>query len=271
MIRIGTVLPGCRLFPEEGKDNRISTYQSYLEGFALREKLGIDFLESSVGTALSLTDEEAADLAAKGVKIEALNCFIPGTFSIENPTPELEEHVKKTMKRASVLGVETIVFGSGKARTMSEGLSDEQRTEKLVAFLRMCEPYAADAGVTVVIEPLNTSETNVANTVASGLALAKAADCPHVRLLADVYHMFREPDPDAAVESLAEALPYLRHIHLGSSDDRKTLRADDAYLRKCAEKLKAIGYSGRVSIETGFPRIPDDLLASIKVESDLFR
>lgn len=44
---------------------------------------------------------------------------------------------------------------------------------------------AAKYGITVVVEPLQTKETNLINTVAEGIEIVKKVDRPNVKCLAD--------------------------------------------------------------------------------------
>lgn len=56
-------------------------------------------------------------------------------------------------------------------------------------FLRMCNAYGEQYGVTIAIEPLNRRECNVLNTVAEGAEMVHALQLSKVRLLADAFHM----------------------------------------------------------------------------------
>jgi sugar phosphate isomerase/epimerase len=46
---------------------------------------------------------------------------------------------------------------------------------------------ASKYDITIVIEPLNKSETNIINSVAEGYKLAQQVNHPNVKLLADFY------------------------------------------------------------------------------------
>jgi hypothetical protein len=91
------------------------------------------------------------------------------------------EHVERTVGRLSALGVETLVFGSGKARQVPEGFSREEALSQLVAFGRLAAEAASRTGIVVVLEPLRRQETNIINTAREGLALVDTVGLPRAR------------------------------------------------------------------------------------------
>lgn len=271
MYRIGTCLPGNRIFPTGKGDGELSAYQRLSEGYAAMKKLDADFIEAPVFWLMELTESELDTLIADGVRIEVFNCFLPGDLLVCELPEALERHVAQAMRRMEMLGAEYVVYGSGRSRTMPEDMSSADRDAANIRFLRMCEPYAAAHGVTILIEPLRAMECNYLNTLAHGVKIIREAKLPHVCLLADDAHMFREEDNLATIDYLAEAAPYLRHVHFSNPEDRLRLREDNlGYVAAFAAKLREIGYTGRVSLEAIDRTLPDDLVESIKILRGLF-
>lgn len=211
---------------------------------------GFDYLECSVGSLVGLSDEDYAELRERGFRVEACNCFIPGTLPICGFGAELEAYVEKALARVAGVGGKIVVFGSGGARSIPEGTSTEEGMEEIKRFLRMCEIYAAKNDVTVVIEPLNSRECNVLNYVSEGDALAKEVGLPHIANLADSYHVYQGNEP---TENLVKCGALIKHAHIAEGDTRKYPgTGDGVFLTAFARALKEGGYDGRVSAECGF-------------------
>ena len=48
---------------------------------------------------------------------------------------------------------------------------------------------AQSYGIVVCVEPLNRAESNFINTLQEGAEIVRRVNHPHIRLLADLYHM----------------------------------------------------------------------------------
>lgn len=218
------------------------------------KKAGYDYFEWSVGDFLHPREDEQvfqdalAQARAVGLPCPASNVFIPSDLKITGPSVDqaaLRAFVTTAFRRAELAGVERIVFGSGAARRVPDGFERRQAWQQLVEFCQMLGPIAQMHGVTVVIEPLNKSETNIINTVAEGAELVRATNHPNIRLLVDGYHWAKDGDTLAGVLDNASLLA---HAHIAIVDGRRPPRPGD----DCAPFFAALhqaGYNGRVSIE----------------------
>ena len=113
--------------------------------------------------------------------------------------------------------------------------------------LRPIVDAAAEAGVGVVIEPVNRYETDFLNTVEETVAVIERMSPPHLGLLADTFHMNIE---EASIEeSLRRAAPYLRHVHVADSN-RRAPGLGHLDFRRILETLQEVGYRGYLSAET---------------------
>ncbi len=213
-------------------------------------KIGYDYVEAAVGMLMALSDEEFNDAVDAGVKIEVCNCFIPGTLSIMNRDPGLDEYVEKAMYRMSKVGCDTVVLGSGGARRIPDGMSSSEAMDAFCAFLTICEKHGKEYGVTVVLEPLNELECNFLNCVTEGYTIVKDSNLPHIKLLADIYHMSKMNEPFSVIKDCGDML---KHIHI-CEDDRLCpgFNSDSDYLPQFAKALRETGYQGRVTIECIF-------------------
>lgn len=219
---------------------------------------GLDYIEESVGGALCPRDDDAAFEAAlakcsAGVApVIAANCFLPGDLKSTGPEVDcdaLDAYVATAFARAERVGITKIVFGSGGSRQVPDGFDKAEAFEQLVAHLKRWGPIAAKHNVTIVIEPLQTAECNIINSATEGADLARRADHPNVRLLADFYHMLCDGE---GPESLRAAGELLQHVHVAEKEKRTAPGMEGDDFRPFLAALKAIGYDDTISLECGF-------------------
>jgi sugar phosphate isomerase/epimerase len=106
--------------------------------------------------------------------------------------------------------------------------------------------HAVDAGVVLLLEPLNRYEDHMLNTVAQAAELIAACGSPGVRILADTYHMnIEEDDLCAALRSVAGALGA---VHLSDSI-RHQPGTGHVPFGDVFATLREIGFDGVVSVE----------------------
>lgn len=220
---------------------------------------GYDYLEPSVTGTLRPELPEAeilppllAELAASSIRPEAYNVLLPGDLKVVGPNADAgrqEQYLNAAFRRASALGGEIVVFGSGGSRRVPEDWPLADAHFQIVAFLRRCGKAAERHSITVAIEPLNVSECNFINRVAEAVHLAEEVGSPAVAVLSDLYHVAHDGQ---SYDETREAAPLLRHVHVAGLDRRGPVAADHEFLRGYFVVLKQIGYAGRVSIEANW-------------------
>jgi len=224
---------------------------------------GCDYIELNFTTVARMDEEAfaetAAALEAAGLRSEAMNCFIPGDFNLYTleDGAALEAYMRAGMARAKALGAEIIVFGSAGARKLPKGVEKSEGLPNLLPWFQMAGELAAEAGLTVVVEPLNTGEDNAVNTLCEGIELMRRVNLPGLRVLADMYHMGLNGEDYAGVP-LAGA--DLRHTHIANPAGRKYPLPGDGYdYAPFFAALREIGYAERLSIEASPVNGPEDL------------
>ena len=214
--------------------------------------LGYDYAEVSIAGFSDLSDEDFEKVASvvekSSIPVEAGCILVTGGLNVYGDWEPVETYLHKAFSRASRLGLKVMVFGSGRARSVPEGSSKEETFQKFADLLKQIGKIAASHGITVVIEPLNTRETDMITNLAEGAQLAKAVNHPNVQLLADYYHMAQEKDSFSS-----EALAILRHAHYAEPTTRTYPQQLDEGSKAFFEQLKQSGYAGRISIEASAP------------------
>lgn len=216
---------------------------------------GADGLEAGVSAFLApdkpeeVFEENLALLRESGMRIISCNGFLPGSMIVVGPETnhgEILIWAETAFRRAEQAGIRYIVFGSGKSRRVPDGFSREAAEEQFVRLCKRLGPIAARHRVTVVIEPLNSRETNLINSVSEGACIVRRVDHKNIRLLCDLFHMTAEQETPQAI---VDAGKYIRHCHIAEAAGRTAPGVDGDDFRPYLRALKKIGYKGCVSIE----------------------
>src|SRR5690625_2084179 len=147
---------------------------SNIEEAKIAEEAGYDFVESTVVSLVPEESEEAFQEVLKKYKeltipVKACNVFLPGDLTIVGKNVDqkrMKKYVEYALNRGKELGGETVVLGSGDARTICEDVYPREKVEEqLLEFLHYDVDEAERVGLTIVIEPLDTKESNIINSV----------------------------------------------------------------------------------------------------------
>jgi sugar phosphate isomerase/epimerase len=251
LLGINLLAAGCQVKsyePEFGVCVKLSDYQ-------MLSVMGFDFIEEGVSRFLvpdkpdSVFHEMLEEQRKTGARVVSCNGFFPGHLRIVGDTTMHEELLawgETALKRAQIAGMSYIVLGSGKSRYVSEGYSREKATRQFVDFCRKLAPIAQKYNIVIVIEPLNSGETNLINTVAEGAQIVESVNHPNIQLLCDIYHMMRENEP---AENIVIYGKYIRHCHIAEKEGRTAPGAEQDDFTPYFAALKKIGYKGGISIE----------------------
>ena len=125
--------------------------------------------------------------------------------------------------------------------------------DSCVLGLRAVGAFAAAAGITLALEPLNRFETFIVNTVADGVRLVEEVDNQAVGLLLDTFHMHIEEKSTAA--AIRHAGRHLKHFH-ASENDRGTVGSGQVAWPSVFGALREINYQGQIVVESFGHTIP---------------
>ncbi len=253
--KFGCCIPGASFMPEGVSSVGDETLSIIREGTRAIISAGFDFAEIGVGMVMRLSDDDFESLVADSLPIIAANSFIPFHFhivsdgAVDEGSP-LVDYLSRSLSRLSRLGVKTVVFGSGGARRIPDGMDRAAGLEYVKKFLAVAGDIAEKNGVMIAIEPLRECECNAINYSFEGERLAADVAHPSVAYLADAFHMAEGGEPADSLES-ADALPI--HIHVSEAPDRTCPgKHGGEYLSEFASSLKRTAYSGTISVECGF-------------------
>ena len=224
------------------------------ENIHIFEKMGYDYIELPLAQTMALSEEAFSELHGRlkscKIPVEACNNFFPPSIRLTGNEVKSEktlEYVKMAADRAARMGVKIIVLGSAGAKNIPDGFPVMKAKEQLVSLLHDIQVIVKPLGITIVLEPLNSLESNFIITAREGLDIMREASCANVKLLVDYYHMRME---DENIDIIKEAGSDLRHVHIASKTGRRFPRQTDGEdYGVFFDVLKSVGYNARVSVE----------------------
>ncbi|MHC4462030.1 MAG: sugar phosphate isomerase/epimerase family protein [Planctomycetota bacterium] len=171
------------------------------------------------------------------------------------------------------LGGPCMIFGSPGQRS-SRGTSIEKAKKYFAEGLARVADHAQERGVKILIEPLGKSVTDVVNTMAEALELAKQVNHPAVQIVFDFHNT---PDETQAFDVLLKKYyNHIYHVHVQEMDGKHlgTATAVDDYV-KAFQTLKDLRYGKWISLEVfdfspGGKRIAEESMrALLQIEGKL--
>jgi hydroxypyruvate isomerase len=166
----------------------------------------------------------------------------------------IEREITAKLVLARQWGIANLIVFSGTRR----GIDDEAGAEATAEGLRRVASAAEDAGVTLMLELLNSKVDHAdyqADHTAWGVKVCQIVGSPSVRLLYDIYHMqIMEGD---IIRTIQDNAAFFAHYHTGGNPGRHEIGASqELYYPAIARAILATGYTGYIGqefIPTGDP------------------
>lgn len=214
---------------------------------------GCDYYEPPVATTIMAADAGSfeADLGSWTVgslSPRSANVLLPGDVKVVGDDVDADTvsgYLAEAGRRAKLLGLEILVFGSGAARRAPAGFPPDRARRQFGEALRLAARYAAP-GAVVAAEHLRTAETNVVNSLIEAAAVVRDIDADGLGLTVDGYHLDEEHEDVGVVGDVASLV---RHLHVCGPGRRPPAPGDETYLMPLLSALAGIEYTGRCSIE----------------------
>lgn len=172
----------------------------------------------------------------------------------ESVTRATVDYIRTLIELCADLGGDVLVFGSPKQRNVAEGQDRQDAWDRAIGIFGETVQDAADAGVTMCLEPLSPVETNFINTVGEGMEMVRALDHPNFKIHLDIKAMWSEPSSvPEVIRSVAAS--DVGHFHVNDPNLYGPGMGDFDYA-PVAEATKAIGWDKWLSVEV-FKYDPD--------------
>jgi D-psicose/D-tagatose/L-ribulose 3-epimerase len=166
-----------------------------------------------------------------------------------------------------------MIFGSPKQRN-TKNISIEEAKKYFAENLVTVADHAQQRNIKILIEPLGKRTTDVVNTLAEALKLAKQANHPAIQIMFDFSNTVDETEPFDVL--LRKYYKHIHHIHVQEMSGKYlgTGTAVNDYV-KAFQALKDLRYDKWISLEVfdfspGGKRIAEESMKTLKqIESKL--
>jgi sugar phosphate isomerase/epimerase len=152
-----------------------------------------------------------------------------------------------------------VVFGSPKQRTSVPGSSAAEAVKFFTDGMAGVASHAEARGVTLLVEALSPSQTDVVTSLAEAASIVQQIASPAVQTMFDVHNAIDETEPHTVL--IERYFPHIRHVHVNEMDGREPGMGDYNFLI-LLRKLADLNYDGWVSLEAfDFSRDARDVAA----------
>ncbi|MFZ4813261.1 MAG: hydroxypyruvate isomerase family protein [Phototrophicaceae bacterium] len=207
--------------------------------------------------------QQIQDAGLKIVSLGGHQSIVDGLNRRENAA-RITDEIGANLELAAQWGIPNVICFSGSRN----GISDAEGLEITIENLRLPAQMAEQAGVTLVLELLNSKVDHPdyqCDHTAWGVEVCKQVGSPNLKLLYDIYHMqIMEGD---IIRTIRDYHAYIGHYHTAGVPGRHEL--DDRQELNYPAIMRAIqqtgytGYIGQEFIPTG------DAEAGLKAAFDL--
>lgn len=170
-------------------------------------------------------------------------------ISLVDPLKRAEyiEGLKQTIEVAQKLNCTRIICTVGDEM---KGVSREEQHESLIKGLKQCAPYLSEAGITLLVEPLNTLVDHKGyylNSSNEGFRIIDEVNDPYVKLLFDMYH--QQIMEGNLIANITNNIDKIGHFHAAGNPGRHELDKGEINYNEIFAAIDNAGYEGFVGLE----------------------
>jgi hydroxypyruvate isomerase len=184
-----------------------------------------------------------------GLTIASMNegITIPMGLNRRQHHAYLEKKIGEAIRLAADWDIPNIIVFSGNR----EGLDDREGAEITAEGLLRVARTAEEAGVTLVLELLNSKVDHKdyqCDHTAWGVEVCRMVDSPNVKLLYDIYHM--QIMEGNLIQNIRESHRYFGHIHTAGVPGRHEIdNTQEINYRPVIQTIVETGYTGFIGHE----------------------
>jgi sugar phosphate isomerase/epimerase len=213
-------------------------------------------------------------MASEGLEFVGLHWLLVVPFPVHVTTPDLAlrerswQYVRGLIDLCADLSPDDanehgiMVFGSPKQRSSTGGITAAEAVRHYVAGLAGIADHAADRGVTILVEALPHSQSDVIHTLAEAAAVVREINSPGVATMFDSHNAEDETEPHGRL--IEKYYDLIRHVHVNEMDGSHPGAGtyDFASIFAMLEKLR---YKRWVSVEAFDFAIGADAIAESSI------
>ncbi len=195
-------------------------------------------------------------MASEGLEFVGLHWLLVVPFPIHVTTPDLAlrerswQYVRGLIDLCADLSPDSLggimVFGSPKQRSSTGGISAAEAVRNYVAGLASVAQHAEDRGVTILVEALPHSQSDVIHTLDEAVAVVHEINSPAVATMFDSHNAEDETAPHDQL--IQRHFDLIRHVHLNEMNGDHPGAGTYDFAPVFAI-LDTLAYKGWVSVE----------------------
>ncbi len=156
--------------------------------------------------------------------------------------------IRESIEAAKRLDCRRLITQVGQA---IDGVTRSVQHDSIVDGLKACAPILEDAGVELVVEPLNTIYDHKGyylDRSDEAFRMIREVGSSNVKVLFDVYH--QQITEGNLIENMRNNVGLIGHIHIAGVPGRhEILRGSEVHYPAILAALKEAGYQGAVGLE----------------------
>ena len=176
--------------------------------------------------------------------------------------PAFVEGTKKAIEVAQVLECATLIVTVGNE---IQGVPRKRQHAAIVDALRAAAPLAQEAGVTLVVEPLNVLVDHKGyylSTSAEGFEIVREVGSPAVRLLFDIYH--QQITEGNLIANITSNIDLIGHFHSADVPGRYEWGTGEINYANVVAAIEKAGYEGYIGLEFRPSGTPEEALEKVQ-------
>ena len=176
--------------------------------------------------------------------------YDPSGKQSEEALAKVRDYMYALISATSDLNMSTLVMGAGGARVLPSPDKYDNVIEQMADICKYAiSPVLDDFGIILALEGLRKNETNMMNRTDESVRIAKTANVPNIKVMADLYHVIGEGED---LKDFVNYKGYIRHAHIGKPSPRVMPSNGDGYdYAPFFEALRSANFNGRMSVEAG--------------------
>jgi len=220
------------------------------QGFTAWEDLGIG------GRPTELQEKVARELARRDMTIGAVLAYADfgaATFVYDDPQVRamLLERIRAAVEVARRVNANKLCVVPGQ---LDPRMDIGYQTANVIEHLKACAEVCEQAGMVMVLEPLNPRDhpQMFLTRMSQAYQICRAVNSPACKILMDVYH--QQITEGNLIPNMQACWSEIAHFHVGDNPGRKEPTTGEINYRNIFKYLYEKGYQGVISMEHGKSR-----------------
>ena len=180
-----------------------------------------------------------------GAEIYAF-CVNETELTDKNIHDKYVQAIKDSAETAKRLNCKRLICSAG---NVVPELSNAEQHRNIVEGLKRCAVAAEQCGITLLLEPLNSTD-HAGNYLCSSDEAAEIIDevgSENVKILFDIYH--QQISEGNIIKRIEKYLPKIGHIHCACVPGRRGIDLGELDYRNVLRNIDKMGYNGFIGLE----------------------